>query len=228
MGLMSSLENAFTGGAQGDVSKYWDQAKGYYNQAQGYMNPFYQGGMNAFNQWNSNSGDMNKMLGQYGNPADFQWRMAGQDPSQYYQHIMSNYTESPEAKYAQEQAMRAGNASAAASGMMGSGAYQKGIQSNANDISQRDRGQYFNNIMGVNQQQMSAIQNYQQQQAQLRQMLAQQAGMGYGAAGQMSGNAMNMSSNAMNEGQQQANWDNQGFNNMVDVAGMAARTAMGW
>jgi hypothetical protein len=179
------------------------------------MQPFYNGGLNAFNQWQQNAQNMGKYLGQFQNMGAQQWQSSQLSPQQYYQNIMSGYQESPQAQYAQQKAARAGNAGAAASGMMGSGAYMNGLQRNANQISQGDQQQYFNNVMGSNQAQMQSLQNYQNQYAQYNGMLGQQANMGYGAANSM-GNW------AMQNGMQNAYYDNQGENNMFGLAGMGA------
>ncbi len=209
-----SIWNDFTGGAQNDINNG-------YNNAQGYLNPYSQGGSAAFNQWRNNTSNYGNMLDQYGNPADYMWRSANQSPQQYYQNIMTGYQQSPQAAYAQQQAARAGNAAAAASGMMGSGAYMNGMQRNANQISQGDQQQYFNNVMSSNQAQMQSIDDFQRQQQWYNQMLAQQAGMGLQAAGQQS-------QNSMQRGAQDAYWDNQGLNNMAGIAGMGAQIYHNW
>ncbi len=201
MGMMDWM----TGGAGGDLSSG-------NNQANGYMQPFYNGGQNAFNQWQQNTTNMGNDLSQYHNMGQQQWQASQQTPQQYYQNIMSGYQQSPQAAYAQQQAQRAGNAAGAASGMIGSGAFVNGMQRNANQISQGDQQQYYNNVMGSNQAQMQDLQNYQGQQSQYNNMLGQQANIGYGAAGQM-GNW------AMQNGMQQAYQDNQGMDNMFGLAG---------
>ena len=179
-----SIMDWFNGGANSDLNSGLDQATGY-------MQPFYNGGLNAFNQWQQNTQDMGKYLGQFQNMGAQQWQASQQSPQQYYQNIMRGYQMSPQAQYAQQVATRSGNAAAAASGMMGSGAFVNGMQRNANQISQGDQQQYFNNVMGSNQAQMQSLQNYQNQYAQYNGMLGQQANMGYGAGNSMGNWAMN-------------------------------------
>lgn len=214
MAIWERAENFVTGGAQDDLSKY-------YQQGQGYMQPWQQGGADAFNDWRGDTQRTGQMLGQYGNPADYSWRQINQSPMAYYNNIMSNYQESPEAKYNQEQAQRAGNAAASASGMMGSGAYANGMQENANRISMGDRNQYYNNVMGANQAQQQSLQNFQNEQARWRQQMAMQSQMGLQAGSQMS-------NNAMHEGDQQAYWDDQGMKNIGGLFGTAANFGMGY
>lgn len=201
-GFDNGFDNAFTGGLMDfgsrGINSVFDPmdvngalmagkmavAQGYGN-AMGGMQPYYQGGLDAFGQLRGNTNAMGNYLGAFGPMGAQQWASSQQTPQQYYQNIMSGYQQSPQAAYAQQQATRAGNAAAAASGMMGSGAYMNGMQRNANQISQTDQQQYFNNTMSSNQAQMQSLQDYQNQYQQYMQMLAQQAGMGFNAANSM-------------------------------------------
>ena len=169
-----------------------------YNNAQGYLNPYAQSGQNAMNQWGQATGGLGANVNSVGPMGQQQWQSAQMSPQQYYQNIMSGYQMSPQAQYAQQVATRAGNSAAAASGMIGSGAFVNGMQRNANQISQGDQQQYFNNVMGSNTAQMGALQNYQGQQAQYLQNLQDQARLGYGATSQQAQNAMQ---NGMTQGQ---------------------------
>lgn len=159
-------------------------AQGYGNAMQG-MAPFQQGGLDSFGQWKGATNNMGAYLNQFPGMGAGQWASTQQSPQQYYQNIMGGYQQSPQAAYAQQQATRAGNSAAAASGMMGSGAFVNGMQRNANQISQGDQQQYFNNVMGSNQAQMGSLQNYQNQNAQYLAQLQGQSNIGYGAAGKM-------------------------------------------
>lgn len=64
---------------------------------------------------------------------------------------MDNYQMSPMAKYHMAQGMNAGENAAAASGMIGSNANQRGLMQMANNISSQDQQQYFNNMLGLTQ-----------------------------------------------------------------------------
>ncbi len=101
---------------------------------------------------------------------------------------MGGYSQSPQAKYEQEQAMRASTAGGAASGMIGSGAFQKALMQNAGDISARDQQRYFGNVMGANSAQMGYLGDLHNQQGQYNQMQQYLTNLGYGAAGQMGEN----------------------------------------
>lgn len=179
-----------------------------YQQAQGYLNPYYQGGLNGFNQYQNYTNQMGNNLQPYQNAGANLWGSLNQNPTQMYQGIMGGYSQSPQAAYAQQQAMQGANAAAAASGGFGSGSYYKGIMNNANDISQRDQQQYFQNVMGTGQQQLGILGNLQGQQQQYANQLNNIAGYGYGAAGQMANNAMNYAQ--MQQQQDQTNQANQG------------------
>lgn len=209
MSIWDNIKDWATGGAQDDMSKY-------YQQGQGYLQPYQQGGADSFNNWRSRTDAYGNMLDSYGNPADYSWRQINQSPMSYYNNIMNSYQESPEAKYAQEQALRSGNAAAAASGMMGSGAYASGIQRNANDISQQDRGNYYGRVMQANQAQQQSLENYQRQRMWNDQMLQNQSMMGLQAGSQMS-------QNAMNEGNQQAYWDDKGMTQLGGLGDWAMK-----
>lgn len=202
MGMM----DFFTGGGKDDAQKGYDQA-------QNYLNPYIGGGAQDYNNARNRNNNMAGQLDQYGNPADYAWKQANQSPTDYYNNIMKGYTESPEAKYNQEMAMRASTQGGSASGMLGSGAFQREITNNANDISQRDRQQYFNNSMTSNNAQNQAIENFQRQQEAQRQQQQWLTQMGYGAATGAAGNSMN-------NGQFQAGLDQQGFDNLFGLGGI--------
>lgn len=212
MSLWGDIDNFFNGGANSAVNQG-------YNQAQGALNPYSQGGQQAFNQWQNNTTNQGNYLNGFQNMGQGQWNSTQQSPQQYYQNIMQGYQVSPQAQYNMQMAQRAGNSAAAASGMMGSGAFVNEQQRNANQISQGDQQQYFDNTMGANQAQMQALQNYQQQQMWYNQMLQGQSQIGANAASQES-------QNSMNNGQQNAYWNNQGLNNMAGLAGMVGNAAM--
>lgn len=214
MSLWGDVDNFFNGGANDAVNQG-------YSNAQAALSPWQQGGQQAFNQWQNNTTNEGNYLNQFQNMGQGQWNSTQMSPQQYYQNIMQGYQISPQAQYNMQMAQRAGNSAAAASGMMGSGAFVNAQQRNANQISQGDQQQYFDNTMGANQAQMQALQNYQQQQMWYNQMLQNQSQLGANAASQAS-------QNSMNNGQQNAYWDNQGLNNMAGLAGMIGNAAMSY
>ncbi|TXG78031.1 hypothetical protein E6Q11_01835 [Candidatus Dojkabacteria bacterium] len=62
---------------------------------------------------------------------------------------MDSYKESPYAAYMQQQAAKAINNGASASGMIGSGANLRNLGTMANQISSQDMQNYYNNMMGL-------------------------------------------------------------------------------
>lgn len=149
----------------------------YLHQATGYMQPYYDAGT--------------QQLGNYTNAIN-----AMQDPQAFYQKMMQGYSMSPQAKLQEEQGIRAANAGAAASGMVGSGAQQKALTDYAHRLTEADQDNYYNKMMGINNNYLSG--------------LGQMTGMGMNAGNTMgnwamgTGNAMtnaynNMASNAYNQ-----------------------------
>ena len=104
----------------------------YYQQATGYMQPFYNTGQQGLSDYASALGQMS-------------------DPTAYMNQLMSGYSMSPQAQMEQQQAIKAANAAAAATGMLGGGAEQKELASTAEQITSRDMQQYLNNLLGINQ-----------------------------------------------------------------------------
>ena len=89
---------------------------------------------------------------------------------------MDNYQMSPMARYHMAQGMNAGENAAAASGMIGSNANQRGLMNMANDISSQDQQQYYNDMIGL----MQGAQNSFNPAMQY----------GYGGAGQLANDYM--------------------------------------
>lgn len=216
MAIWDDVSNFLSGGGRDDINSG-------YSNANAMMQPYLQqgqiGNQQLQNLMNRTQGQQTQ-LDQYGNPADWSYRQINQSPTQFYNNIMSSYTQSPDAQYAQQQAMRAANAGAAASGMLGSGAYFKGLQNNANDIAQRDRQQFFNNAVTSNAMQQGYLGNYQNQQNLLSNRMQQMAqylsSLGYGAAGAMAGNDIN-------QGRADASMDQSAFNDLMGLAGAGAQ-----
>jgi hypothetical protein len=73
-----------------------------------------------------------------------------EDPSKYYNQIISGYSESPYAKLLQEKGIRSANQAGAASGMLGSGEEQKWLTDYSQKVSSADMDNYFKNIFGIN------------------------------------------------------------------------------
>lgn len=160
MSIWDSVSNVLSGGGRNDINKGTDRANQElepYNRAGRLSTKQLQdmithlqsqipGNESAMAGQRAIMGNEQKTLQGYGNPADYDYRNAGRNPVDLYNERMNSYNESPEAKYAQEQALRASNAGASANGLAGSGAQLKELQENANRISQGDRQNYFNNV----------------------------------------------------------------------------------
>lgn len=206
MAIWDNVTDIFSGGGRSDINRGYDQADQY-------LDPYRRGGIEDYNHMRDYSNKWGDQLGQYGNAGDWMYKQINQSPVDYYNSIMKGYSESPEAKYEQEQALRASNAGASASGMMGSGAFMKGLQENAAGISNRDRDRYYGNVMNANNAQMGYLQNLQGQQAQQRAMMQYLTQLGYGAAG-------TMGNNAIDRGNAMAGLDRQTIMDLMSLFGM--------
>lgn len=79
------------------------------------------------------------------------------DPNAYINSLMANYSQSPWAKTQTAAGMKASDAAAAASGMLGSGAQATQLQQQGQQISQADQQQYLSNLLGVHGQYLSGL-----------------------------------------------------------------------
>jgi hypothetical protein len=79
-----------------------------------------------------------------------EWLNGMKDPSGFINNLMGNYSESPWAKYQQQQALRASGNQGSASGLGGSTPMAQFNQQNARDISSQDMNQWLQNVLGVN------------------------------------------------------------------------------
>jgi len=88
-----------------------------------------------------------------------QWLQGQRDPSGFINNLMRQYSESPWAKYQQDQSMRAAGNMGSASGLTGSTPLTQFAQQNAHDISQQDMSSWLQNVLGINTQYGSGLQN---------------------------------------------------------------------
>lgn len=130
--LISGLGNLFGGD---DPSQAYqaaqDQANKYYGMATNTQQPFYNAGTGAIPQYQ-------QYLQQMSNPTGF------------INNIMSQYQESPWAKFQQQEAQRANNNMASAAGLIGSTPWQRAGEDYARNISSQDQNQFLQNVLGVN------------------------------------------------------------------------------
>lgn len=142
-GVMSGISQ-FMGGAMGNSGAPYEKAGNAYNGAmdkyfpgaQSYLNPYSQGGANAFN---NQANALNKMS----------------DPNAFMDSIMSKYEESPWAAFERKYGNKGMINQNSASGMMGSGAALKASADYNQGLTSRDMQTYLNNILGINQQYLS-------------------------------------------------------------------------
>lgn len=165
-----------------DAGAPYEAAKGPYNEymgkAQTAQNPFYQAGTNAIPNFQN-------------------WLSGMQNPSEFINHLMSQYQQSPWAKYQQDQAMRAGTNAASASGLIGSTPFAQQLQQNASNISSQDQNQWLQNVLGINTQYGAGQQNLMTQGANSANALSnlfsrQGEGLGNLAYGQQMGENQNI------------------------------------
>lgn len=129
-GLSSILSGLFN-----DSSKPYDAAmdqyKDFLNQGKDAQNPFYNAGTNAIGGYQDWLGKM-------------------KDPSEFINHIMGQYQESPYARYQQNQNNREATNLGSASGLTGSTPLQLQAQQNSQGISSQDMMGWLQKVLGVN------------------------------------------------------------------------------
>lgn len=212
MGLWDSVSNFFSGGGKDDAAAGYDEANRY-------LAPYRTGGQQDYNTYRGYVQGQGQNLAPFQGAGSWQYNQINQSPTDYYNQIMQGYSESPQAKYEQESAMKAANAGGAASGMIGSGAYQKAIQQNAADIAGRDQQRYFQNVGNANQMQMGYLGNLNQRQDQYNAMQQYLTGLGYGGAS-------GMGQNAINKGLSNAKYDQSAFDSIAGLIGAGGQNYM--
>jgi hypothetical protein len=178
-GLFDFL-SGMMGNGSAPYEKYGDIFSNYMNKGQGYQLPFYNAGTNA--------------IGQYGD-----WLNGQKDPGSFINNIMSQYKESPWARYQTQQGQRAATNMGSASGMGGSTPMAQFAAKQAEDISGQDMQSYLQNALGVNTQYGQGLGNLmtggQNSGNMLSQMMSQMAqGMGGAAFGAQAGKQQDMAS----------------------------------
>jgi len=187
-GISGLLGGLFGGGdPYKDAMKQYQQ---YTDKAAQYQNPFFNAGTGAI--------------------PDYQKYLQGMsDPSEFMNNLMGGYEESPYNKYLQDQSSRAGINAASASGLMGSTPFLQQQQQNSANISQQGMNDWLANVLGINQQYGSGLQNMMN--------------MGQGAGNQLSGLYSNLG-NQMGEGAYGSRMNKN--NRMSDIFGGLGNLAM--
>lgn len=131
---MSFWDDLFSGGQQQayqHLSDLTQQGMGarqnYFNQAAQAMQPYSKAGLSGLGQYQHYLDDFGKGINSN------EW--------------MKSYQESPYAHYQTQEALKAADHAAAASGMLGSGAHQAQNMQLAQNVASHDMQNYFNNLM---------------------------------------------------------------------------------
>jgi len=164
---LSSLLNSGVGMAAG---LFGDSSKPY-RAVEDSINSMLKRGTSGFQPY--------QKAGEQAIPMYQEWTNRQQDPYEFYQSLMSNYSQSPYAKHLMDTSLNASNNAASASGMLGSDAHARQNMDYAQEIASRDMQQFFNNLFGINNNYGTALNS--------------QMDRGYGAAG----GAANLYGNAM-------------------------------
>jgi hypothetical protein len=134
-GMFFSGAGHLLGGLFGDSGKpygdYQNEYQKWVNKAQGAQQPYQDAGTGA--------------IGKYQD-----WLNKQQDPSGFINDLMGQYSESPYAKYQQQQSLKAGQNAASASGLTGSTPLFQQLQQNSQDISSKDQNQWLQHVLGIN------------------------------------------------------------------------------
>lgn len=117
---------------------------------------------NAYNQYAQQGAAAEQPYQQAGENAigNYQkWAQSMSNPTQFNNQLMSQYQESPYAKFMQQQAIRSAQNAGSAEGMVGSSPYNLQVEQNASNISGQDMNNWMQNVLGLNTQYGNAEQN---------------------------------------------------------------------
>jgi hypothetical protein len=143
MDPLSALSNLFSNLFSNPSAPYQDASNAYSkyaNMGANAMNPFMQGGSAEIPQYQA-------------------WLKSMSNPMQFQNNLMSQYQESPNAKFMQQQAIRSAQNAGSAEGTVGSSPYNLQVQQNASNISQQDMHNWMSNVLGLNTQYGSGLGN---------------------------------------------------------------------
>lgn len=199
------IGNLISGGGSGGYGDWANEIQQGINS----LNTQYGAGQKVLQPWESQG--LNA-FGQYGQAIN-----GMSNPGQFYNNIMSQYQQSPAAQLQMQQGTLAANNAAAAGGMLGSGAAQKGMINYANQVTNSDMQNYFNNQMGIQGQYLGGLQN--------------QFGTGFDAAGQLNNNYMNLGNQLAqqygNMGAAQYGGNTSSYGGMDSLMGMFGGSSFG-
>lgn len=170
----------------------------YYQQAQGQMQPYAQQGQEAYGQL---SPAIQNML----------------NPQQLYDQWAQGYQESPYAKQMQEKSMNQGLQAASSMGMLGSTPALRALQEGSSMISNADRENYLNKLLGM----------YTQGATQAQNIYGQGANMASQMGNQTYQHGGNMAQAAYGQQAAGGNMINELINDAMIAAAMYMNPAMG-
>lgn len=130
-GGLGTMMGGLFGNSGAPYSSAMDQYQQWANKAEGVQNPFLNAGTAAIPDYQA-------------------WLGTMKDPTAFINSTMNQYQQSPWAQYEQQQAMRANQNMASASGLSGSTPMQLQAQQNATNISSQDMNQWLQNVLGIN------------------------------------------------------------------------------
>jgi hypothetical protein len=114
---------------------------------------------NKYAQMGANAIDPYNQMGQSAMTNYANWAKGMSNPAAFENSLMSQYQESPQAKFMQQQALRSAQNAGSAAGTVGSTPYALQNEQNAANISQQDMGNWLNNALGINTQYGAAQNN---------------------------------------------------------------------
>lgn len=132
MGFFNDINNSIFSGGSDAPGAAMDQMKNIPGVYQKYLQPWVSRGDDAYNSYSKSLADMMKNGG-----VDF------------VNGIYNQYYESPQYKFAAEQAQNAAANAAAAGGTLGTGAHQAQLADYIQGLSSRDQGDFYNRVMGA-------------------------------------------------------------------------------
>lgn len=138
-GLFGNSGKAYSD-ARNVYNQYYPSAQGYLDQGRAVQNPFYNAGVGAV-------------------PGFQKWLSGMQDPTSFINSIMGQYHQSPWATAQQDQSQRAALNAASAGGLMGSTPLTQFAAQQAHDITSQDQQNFLQNVLGINTQYGTGLQN---------------------------------------------------------------------
>jgi hypothetical protein len=129
MGLLSPSDDGW-GNLAGGMQSIIPTIQQYGKQAMGYMSPYEKTGRSALDAY-------------------FSQLQEASNPQQFISNILSKYQESPGLKFQKQQGMDALNTSAAARGLLGSGAQAKSLMKYSQGLASQGEEQYLRDVLGL-------------------------------------------------------------------------------